>query len=75
MKRKVVVLSLAVLFLCFLAGCKEKRCKCTTNRRGKKPAVGLELKGNHRDCSELNAEWMASDSTHELLTKTCVDEE
>ena len=36
---------------------------------------GLEPLGSHSNCSELDAEWVAADSTSDVLTKKCVPEE
>ena len=73
--KKILVAAALLLFIAVTVGCKEKRCKCTTLRAGETPAIGLEPLGTHSDCSELNADWEASDSTGDLLTKVCVPEE
>lgn len=75
MKKKFVFVCLAAMALCMLAGCKEKRCRCTTRRAGQLPAVSLEALGSHKSCSELDREWMASDSTGDILSKNCVEED
>lgn len=76
MKKVFVVLSL-VAALSVIASCgKEKRCQCTTYRGDGstyRPAVSLEALGSHASCSELDATWTASDSTGDMLKKTCVD--
>ena len=74
MKKTIVTIALILVVAC-LTGCKEKRCKCITNRYGELPAVGLEPLGSHKDCSELDAQWTASDSTSDILTKKCTPEE
>jgi len=75
MKKKIVLVCLAAMALGIMAGCKEKRCSCITQRINERPAHSLEPLGNHKNCSELDREWMSSDSTHEMLMKTCVEEE
>ncbi len=74
MKKKffAVMLVLAVLVV---SGCKEKRCRCTYDRLSERPSTSLEPLAGHKSCSELDKEWMASDSTMEIITKTCVEEE
>lgn len=74
MKKAIVTVALLLIIAC-LSGCKEKRCKCTTLRAGERPAIGLEPLGSHSNCSELDAEWVAADSTSDVLTKKCVLEE
>ena len=73
--KKTIATVVLLLLIAGLSGCKEKRCKCTTFRAGETPAVGLEPLGSHSNCAELDAEWMASDSTNDLLKKACVPEE
>lgn len=75
MKKFFAVLGL-VMVLVSLTGCKEKRCACTTVRgNGEFTAHSLEPKGTHKDCSELNKEWVSADSTGTILVMECVDEE
>lgn len=73
--KKILVVAAILLFIAGLVGCKEKRCKCTTYRINETPAVGLEPLGDHSNCSELDAEWSAHDSTGDIMNKTCVPEE
>lgn len=78
MKKFFVVLSLVAMFFVMTA-CKEKRCACTYTR-----ALGnnsymyshsLEPKAGHSNCSELDKTWEASDSSSNLISKSCIDEE
>lgn len=72
MKKIFAILTLCTL-LVVLSSCTEKRCKCTTVRRGYPDSYSYEPKGSHASCSELDAEWMTSDSSA-MLKMTCVDE-
>lgn len=60
--------------VCF-AGCTKKRCICTTVRSGFQNARGIEELGEHSNCSELDKEWVSSDSTRQILNRTCIPEE
>ena len=59
--------------VCFV-GCTKKRCICTTERYGFQPARGIEDLGGHANCSELDEERVADDSTMQYLYKKCVPE-
>lgn len=72
MKKIFAILTLCT-FLVVLSSCTEKRCKCTTVRRGYPDSFSYEPKGDHASCSELDAEWYASDSVS-MLKMTCEDE-
>ncbi|MBP5644470.1 MAG: hypothetical protein J6W95_00900 [Bacteroidales bacterium] len=63
-----------LLTVACLTGCTKKRCLCITERHGYQNARGLEELGSHKNCSELDAEWDAHDSTAQIITKTCVPE-
>ena len=76
MKKVFVALSLLAALIVLVSCGKEKRCQCTTLRGDGseyRPAVGLEPLGSHASCSELDATWVASDNTGDMLKKTCVD--
>ena len=75
--RKIIVTASLLVAVTLFSGCKEKRCHCVTMRPSEilYPAHSLEPLGNHKNCAELNMEWMASDSSMEMLEKTCVEEE
>ena len=74
--RSTLVLSALCILLAAvcLTGCTKKRCLCTTTRVNHQPTRGLEELGDHKNCSEFDKEWVASDSTGDLLVKTCVPE-
>lgn len=75
MKKKFLAVGLVLLFLC-VTGCKEKRCHCITRRSSERlPAHSFEPLDGHKSCSELNKEWMAADSSLELINKECTEEE
>jgi len=63
-----------LLTVACLTGCTKKRCLCVTTRYGYQSVRGLEELGEHANCSELDKEWEASDSSAQILTKTCVPE-
>ena len=71
--KKILILAGILVLVFSLDSCKAKRCKCTTFRDKYLPAISLEPKSGHKNCSELNMEWQAADSTHDLLAKTCED--
>jgi len=74
MKKIFVALSLLAL-VAVVTSCKEKRCSCTTVRGDNMyTSHSLEPLGNHSSCSELDREWLASDSSGDMLFKTCVPE-
>lgn len=72
MKKFFVLLSV-VASLLVVSSCKEKRCECTYVRPGYRNSVALEPLGSHANCSELDDQWVANDSTQEMLIKTCVE--
>ena len=75
MKKVMFVLSLCAILLT-VSACKAKRCECKTFRGNEViPAYCYEPLNGHRNCSELDMEWTASDSTQDILKKTCVPEE
>lgn len=75
MKKRIALLALlAVVAVATLASCEKKRCSCVTIRKDHQAAHSLEELGSHKNCSELDKEWMASDSTGDMLLKTCVPE-
>ncbi len=71
MKKLFVVLGL-VAAMAAVVSCKEKRCECITTRAGFADARSLEPLGSHKNCSELNAEWVSADSLSDVLKKDCV---
>ena len=75
MKKKLLVALMAIGVLALAVACKAKECQCTSVRSGEPPAHSLEPLGNHKNCSELDRQWTASDSSQDLLKKTCVEAE
>ncbi|MBR1834736.1 MAG: hypothetical protein IJ785_04435 [Bacteroidales bacterium] len=75
MKKKLLVAFMAIAVLAVVGACKEKNCHCTSVRAGEVPAHSLEPLGNHKNCSELDRQWTASDSSQDMLKKTCVEAE
>ena len=74
-KKIILLLPLALLLLSVcLTGCTKKRCLCITQRKNHQSTRALEELGSHKNCSELDAEWQASDSTAHIITKTCTPE-
>ena len=72
-KKLIVPLMLGLVSVALLTGCKEnKRCNCVTTRYGYQAARGIEELGDHANCSELDSEWVAGDSTAQIITKTCI---
>lgn len=75
MKRKITIVA---FFLCVaslaMVSCSKKRCTCTTIRKDHQTARSYENLGSHKNCSELDDEWVASDTTGHLVTKSCVPE-
>lgn len=69
--KKILFLMAACASLAVLASC-NKTCNCVTQRAQELPVRCVEKLGNHKSCAELNREWVASDTTGDLLTMTCV---
>lgn len=69
--RLILLLAVISLTLALFSSCSKKRCNCLTTRVGYQTARSIEDLGGHSNCSELDAEWIANDSTSELLNKTC----
>lgn len=75
MKKIFITLILAAL-LVVVASCTKKRCVCMTVRTGYDTAYALEELGSHKNCTELNKEWVAvEDSTGDIITKSCIAED
>ena len=74
MKKKALAAAMMLVVLS-LAACKEKRCRCVYDRFSERPSECFEPLDGHKSCSEVDKEWMASDSTFEIIKKTCVEEE
>lgn len=72
--RKHSILALAALLLVStlcLTACTKKRCLCITERKLHQTTRAYEDLGDHKNCSELNKEWQASDQTAHMINKTC----
>ena len=72
---QVSVIALLVLLLSFgVVSCTKKRCLCLTERKAHQTARSYEDLGSHKNCSELDKQWDASDSTAHIIKKTCTPE-
>lgn len=75
MKKIVIALSLVAL-LVVVASCTKKRCECMTVRNKYDTTHALEELGSHKNCTELDKEWVAEqDSSGDIITKTCIAED
>lgn len=75
MKKIFITLILAAL-LVVVASCTKKRCDCMTVRYKYDTTHSLEELGSHKNCAELNKEWVAvEDSSGDIITKTCIAED
>lgn len=73
--KKILIASALVLLLASMSSCKEKRCRCVTSRAHEADAISLVPLGNYANCSEMDRQWMAADSSGDLLVMKCHDEE
>lgn len=72
--KKILLALGALAIIAVVSSCKEKRCECITYRTDYAPARSLEPLGNHKSCSELDAEWPSADTaSQDLLKKECVE--
>ena len=73
-KTTVAFAALLLVSAVALTGCTKKRCLCSTERPKHQTTRALEDLGDHKNCSELDKEWIASDSTSQMIIKTCTPE-
>ena len=73
--KKMKILAVALLFVLPLAlsttSCQKKRCLCVTTRAEHQNARGIEDLGEHKNCAELDKEWVVDDSTRHIIEKKC----